>query len=376
MKRKLFVVLCALAIGAQGQTFKVLYRFNGGRDASNPMTRVVLDSGGILYGPAGGGAVTGAQGTLYSFGLKESVIHRFKGTDGSNPLSPLVSDGAGGWYGTTRTGGGKKFGTVFHVVGSVLTVLHAFAGEDDGGWPAGAMTLDASGNLYGVTTRNGGTVWKIDAQDAFSTLFTFQTLSEGIGPSGLIFDKAGNALFGVTAYGGGQSRSGLVYKMDLLGDETVLYNFQGGVDGIEPVGSLVEDPGGDLYGVTIRGGDPVCQCGTIFKVDQQGQETILHRFRGGTDGAQPRDGLVMDAAGNLYGTTWSGGAFDAGTVYKLNTNGQHSVLHSFNGRSGGALPASGLVIDSQGSLYGTTVYGGNLNKCQSSGCGVLFKITP
>jgi uncharacterized repeat protein (TIGR03803 family) len=376
MKRKLIVVLWTLAMMAEAQTFKVLYRFNGGRDAANPMTSVVLDSHGIVYGPAGGGALNNAQGTLYSVGAKESVVHRFKGKDGSTPLSPLVSDGTGGWYGTTRQGGGMRFGEVFHLVHGVLTSLHAFTGKDDGGWPAGAMVLDVSGNLYGVNTRNGRTVWKIDGQGAFTTLFTFHGTDEGGGPSGLILDSTRNVLFSVTA-GGGTSRRGVVYQMDFLGAESVLYNFQGGSDGSLPIGSLVEDTSGNLYGATSGGGDPVCQCGTIFRVDQQGQETVLHKFKGGTDGVHPKDGLVMDAASNLYGTTYSGGKFDAGTVFKVDVKAHHTILHSFTGKSDGALPVSGLAMDLQGSLYGTTVYGGNLNKCQSTGgCGVVFKITP
>lgn len=367
MNRKLFVVLCALAIGAQGQTFQILYKFVGGRNARNPMSSVVVDSQGVLYGPAEGGALTGGQGTLYSFGTKESVIHRFKGTDGSFPSSPLLSDGVGGWYGTAMYGGGNGFGAIYHLSGGVVTVLHAFDGRNGtGAWPAGSLALDSHGNLYGVTTERGDFVWRLDARGNFSQLSSF------VPAPGLLLDEARGFLFG----GGWNNDSGFVYKLDLQGHETVLYNFHGGADGSDPIGALVEDADGNLYGVTSRGGDPVCQCGTIFKVDSQGQETILHRFHGRTDGAQPKDGLVMDAAGNLYGTTWSGGAFDAGTVYKLDVNAQHSVVHSFNGKSGGGLPASGLAIDPNGRLYGTTVYGGNLSKCQSAGCGVLFKITP
>jgi uncharacterized repeat protein (TIGR03803 family) len=376
MKLKVIIALLALTIAAQSQTFKTLYKFNGGRNARNPMTDVIVDSQGVLYGSAEGGALTGGQGTLYSFDVKESVIHRFKGKDGSSPSSPLLSDGAGGWFGTTQQGGGKRFGAIYHLSnGGIVTVLHAFDGQNGtGGSPAGSLALDSLGNLYGVTTQRGDFVWRLDTQGNFSQFSDF------VPAPGLLIDEARGFLYG----GGWNNGSGFIYKLDLQGNKTVLYNFRGGLDGSDPIGALVQDASGNLYGVTSRGGDPVCQCGTIFKVDQKGQETVLHRFKGGPDGALPPDGLVMDATGNLYGTTASGGPGEGiyGTVFKYDMSTRHhSILHAFKGKSDGACPRSGLAIDSQGSLYGTTAYGGNLNKCSGNGCGlggcgVLFKITP
>jgi uncharacterized repeat protein (TIGR03803 family) len=180
-------------------------------------------------------------------------------------------------------------------------------------------------------------------------------------------DKNGN-LYGTTS-GTGGSNAGTVFKLAPDGTETVLHSF-GVNDGAYPYGSLIMDAKGTLYGTAILGGTG--GMGTAFKVTIQGKGTsklsVLHAFSG-SDGAQPYAGLIMDSAGNLYGTTYSGGAFNAGTVFKLTPKGKESVLYSFSGGADGNAPYLGaLIMDENGNLYGTTSTGGRY--------GVIFKVTP
>src|SRR5271157_3096218 len=163
----------------------------------------------------------------------------------------------------------------------------------------------------------------------------------------------------------------------------VLYTFTGSPDGEAPYGGLVLDAQGNLYGTTSQGGDPACTngCGTVFKVDTTGKETVLYSFTGGTDGAIPYAGLVPDAQGNLYGTTSQGGdpacTNGCGTVFKVDTTGKETVLYSFTGGADGAIPYAGLARDAPGNLYGTTQRGGDLLACTgpTNGCGTVFKLT-
>ena len=191
--------------------------------------------------------------------------------------------------------------------------------------------------------------------------------NDGFFPFGgaLLRDSAGN-LYGTTE--AGSEGAGTVFKLDSRGNETILHNFSGTGDGAEASGSLARDTAGNLYGATLFGG--TFNFGTVFKVDTTGAETVLHTFSAtGGDGAIPGGGLVRDRAGNLYGTTNSGGSSYFGTVFKLDPSGTQTILHTFSG-SDGSVPDLGLVRDSKGNLYGTTQYGGKY------GGGVVFKVTP
>jgi uncharacterized repeat protein (TIGR03803 family) len=199
---------------------------------------------------------------------------------------------------------------------------------------------------------------------AFEILYTFTGTftggADGWGPNGLIRDAAGN-LYGTTQYGGNSScfgGCGTVFKLDTAGTETVLYTFTGGTDGANPVASLIRDSAGNLYGTTYGGG--ASNLGTVFKLDTTGTETVLHSFTGAPDGANPTAALVRDAAGNLYGTTFAGGlASGTGTVFKLDATGTETVLHTFSGYpTDGARPTAALIRDAAGNLYGTTSVGG------------------
>ena len=205
----------------------------------------------------------------------------------------------------------------------IVVTLYSFKGAPDGAIPYGGLILDASGHLY-ATTQNSlaagaGTIFKFDSAGRQKVLHTFTGGADGASPlAGLIGDAAGY-LYGITGYGGDNvCGCGTVFKIDRRTRKGhVLHRFTGGADGAYPQAGLVRDAAGDLYGTTAFGGDAICGCGTVFKVDMLGTETVLYRFTGGADGAYPRSSLIRDSAGNLYGTTSNNGVNGFGTVFKL-----------------------------------------------------------
>jgi uncharacterized repeat protein (TIGR03803 family) len=299
-----------------------------------------------------------------------------------------------------------------------LTVLHNFTNLPDGGRPAGRLLLDPAGNLYGTTTIGGkigyGSVFKVDTSGNLSIFYSFAGPPDGNDPvSGLIRDAAGN-LYGTTAHGGtttvcgtdqpSWAGCGIVFKLDPSGTETVLHRFgSNGPDGAFPNGPLALDSSGTVWGSTQEGGRAGCKvpippngrlvdvgCGTVFKVDVGGNETVVYSFNQ-TDGAWPVGGVVQDQAGNLYGTTFTGGLTncpsdwfgECGTVFKVDTTGQVSTFYSFKGGDGGPdgdIPESSLILDPVGNLYGTTNAGGSI-QCDpihlpGISCGTIFQLTP
>jgi uncharacterized repeat protein (TIGR03803 family) len=349
------------------------------------------------------------------------TIHEF--TWAKNPEGNLVRDAAGNLYGTTYQGpgsgcGGLGCGAVWKLAPDpsgtwTVSILHVFKGAD-GGNPYAGLVLDAAGNLYGTTAGGGasneGTVFKLhpnsDGTWTERVLHNFSCGSDGCSPQGeLIFDAIGN-LYGTTArgaYGGG-----IVFKLapnpDGSWTESILHMFgsQSRVDGLVPSARLVFDSAGNLYGTTSQGGDPcnnpAAGCGVVFKVapnpDGTWTETVLYRFSGGSDGASPWGAVIFDAAGNLYGTTVSGGTNNScalwewkgcGVVFKLAPSPDgiwtELVLHSFTGGADGCSPQAGLIFDSAGNLYGTTAWGGDVTRCSGPnggvfGGGVVFKLAP
>jgi len=216
---------------------------------------------------------------------------------------------------------------------------------------------------------------------SFQTLYSFRGGTDGIGPNGVALDKNGN-LLGSTGAGGeascplnGDPGCGLVFRVNAAGRETVLYRFSGDdPDQGAPFGSVVLDRAGNLYGTTS--GLPLFS-GTVFTVEKNGLQTVLYEFKGGRDGGNPEAGLVQDAAGNLYGTTVFGGAFGQGVIFKLDTVGIETVLHSFRGLGDGTDTLASLIRDSAGNLYGTASAGGSFQgPCIGSGCGTVFKLAP
>jgi uncharacterized repeat protein (TIGR03803 family) len=224
----------------------------------------------------------------------------------------------------------------------------------------------------------------------FTVLYSFAGYpTDGAGPgAGLLMDASGN-LYGTTSYGGnvngakcpgsGYIGCGTVFKLDADGVEAPLHNFTGGGDGATPRSNLIMDANGDLYGTTTFGGDTnncvdtaYAGCGVVFKLSGA-KETVLHRFSGGGDGAFPEAGVITDGRGNLYGTTLESGEFNDGVVFKL-AGKKETVLHSFTGGKDGGYVPSGLIMDAKGNLYGTAAFGGDLKCNYPGGCGVVFKL--
>ena len=305
-------------------------------------------------------------GTIFKIDAagKETVLHSFTlMPDGAYPQAGLIRDAAGNFYGTTQEGGAYNSGTVFKLdaTGKEI-VLYSFSGGRDGAWPFGGLVRDSAGNLYGTTYAGGGilscyyisgvstcgVIFKLAKTGRLTVLHRFDG-SDGEWPLvGLVRDSAGN-LYGTAS--AGNNNFGIVFKVDNTGGFSVLHTFEDQYsDGFEPSSTLILDEAGNLYGTTRLGG-------TVFKIDVTGQETILYPFSGRHDGIWPSGNLVRDAGGNIYGTTEHGGhcqrRFGCGTIYRLDTNGQETVLHKF-GRGPGRVPKGGLVMDSAGILYGTT----------------------
>lgn len=255
-----------------------------------------------------------------------------------------------------------------------LSVLHDFCPGgsfcSDGQLPSAGLVRDAKGNLYGTTSFGGsngvGTVFEVDASGSETLLYSFTGGTDGGYPyAPLIRDADGN-LYGTTLTGGDLSSCsgsgcGTVFKVDASDTETVLYSFSGYPDGCYPYGGMLRDSVGNLYGTTSNCG--AYNQGTVFKLDTSGAETVLHSFTGGTtDGCDPFGTPTMDKSGNLYGTTDSCGASGDGIVWKLSKKGTETVLHNFaGGSSDGALPVAGVIMDAKGNLYGVTQIGGASN---------------
>jgi uncharacterized repeat protein (TIGR03803 family) len=345
------------------------------------------------------GMVTSASASAMD---KENILHRFVGgSDGSIPMAGLTMDSAGNLYGTTHVGGGgagcfegNKFGcgSVFEIeAGESETVLHAFAGGCDGALPEGGVIVDSQNNQYGTTSGGGtcgsdggfGTVFKLAPGGSETILYAFQGGSDGGNPLGNIVSDADGNLFGATSAGGymagcGGNGCGVVFEVSSAGNETVLHTFQGTSDGLQPDSGLMIDGSGNLIGTTSHGGGSAnCSggCGALFKVTPDGTETILYAFQGGTDGCFPMAGLISDSAGNFYGTTEACGAVGYGTVFKVTPTGSETILHSFQAGSDGELPLAALVMDKSGNLFGTTPAGGATGCRQRGSCGTVFEVT-
>jgi uncharacterized repeat protein (TIGR03803 family) len=372
----------AVAPSARAQTFKSLYSFTGSPDGAAPYGALIKDKLGNLYGTTTAGGSFGS-GTVYKLSMsgKETVLYSFTGgADGSEPFAGLVMDQAGNLYGTTRSGGSSDAGTVFELNPKTKkeTVLHSFTGQPDGATPFSGLVLDQSGSLSGATfaggSSNDGTVYKVNIKTKQETvLYSFAGDPDGGEPvyGNLLMDKSGN-LYGTTQ-GGGSSNRGSGWELSAKGTETVLYSFTGGSDGGgNDVGgadlSLVMDTNGNLYGTTERGGVGV---GVVFKVNIKTKtETVLYTFNAPADGEIPSAGLVRDSKGNLYGTTMAGGDNNSyGTVFEL-TGTKEIVLHRFGGTDGANPFRSPLLLDAAGTLYGVTYQGG------TGGHGTVWKLHP
>jgi uncharacterized repeat protein (TIGR03803 family) len=327
-----------------GWTAKTLHNFSGRNgDGFDPTASLIFDAAGNLYGTTNSGGAFG-MGIVFELSPSaggnwtETVLYSFgnSGSDGQNPQAALVFDAAGNLYGTTHQGGTYSMGTVFELSpaaggGWTESVLHSFGSGSDGQYPQAAVILDPAGNLFGTTIE------------------------------------------------GGSYNNGTVFELKRSGtewNETILHHFSpNGSDGVIPFAGVTMDKNGNLYGTTNYGG--VHGYGTVFEVRPANQtEKILHNFSGGpADGMYPTAGLIFDASGNLYGTTTDGGAIGSGIVFEMlpaKSGWAEKVLHNFNSGTNqdGSFPDAGVVFDALGNLYGTTYAGG------SYASGTVFEIKP
>src|ERR1700682_4770320 len=393
-----FVVVFMLT-SLSSATYKTVYNFTGAPDGGNPATKLTFDRAGNAYGTtaAGGRFHFGAGFKILPAG-KQTVLYSFSGgVDGLDPHGGVTLDSAGNLYGTTVAGGsgglcaGDGCGVVFELSLSggtwIETTLYNFTGLNDGFGPGGALVFDTHGHLYGTTPDGGahslGVVFKLSRKGRGwqqSVIHAFTGGKDGsVGSLGsLLLDAKGN-LYGVTELGGTYG-AGAVYKLSKTPQgpwkTTILYEFKRMPDDANPYGGLIFDNAGNLYGSTYYGG--ASGVGAVFQLipgpDGQWQENILYNFQGGTDGSLPTTTLVLTAAGSLYGTTSTGGrpSCDCGTVFKLTLSGgswNEKIVHRFGVGRDGSSPNYGLTLDRKGNLYGTTPVGG------TGGKGTVFQLT-
>src|SRR5579872_299219 len=367
---------------AHAQTETALYSFANHADGGAPNGALVRDAEGNLYGTASGGgsfkACTYGCGVVFKVAPDgtETVLHTFTGgADGSTPVAGLLRDANGNLYGTTAFGGSVRprcqrgCGVVFKLSPEgTETVLHTFADGTDGAFPESALIADAQGNLYGTaqsdpptTLHPCGLVFKLTPGNSLTTfgVCNVQDLS------GLVQDSLGN-LYGTSAVGGSFGL-GTVFEVTSGGQSSILYSFAGGAnDGTTPIASLLLDQQGNLFGPTFSGGP--YSAGTIFELNSQQQEKVIYNFDV-SDGFYPHGGLIGGSQGNLYGTTENGGGYGSGEVFQLSPSGEETILYSFTGSVDGGVPQGTLLGDNLGNLYGVTIFGGTFNK------GVVFKIS-
>jgi uncharacterized repeat protein (TIGR03803 family) len=377
------VALTLLPVPADAAREQVLWSFrNYGSDGEYPYG-ALISVNGTLYGMTnrGGQYTCGTYGCGTVFSLnpvssKEKVLWSFGyGTDGENPIASLISV-KGTLYGTTVYGGQYSKGTVFSLdpTTDTETVLWSFGNGTDGHGPGGSV-ISIKGMLYGTTDAGGqygyGTVFSLDPKtDTEKVLWSFGNETDGANPiAGLI--SVNGTLYGTTYYGG-QSNAGTVFSLDLAtGAETVLWSFDNGfdrgIDGHYPIAGLIA-ANGVLYGTTWRGGKS--NAGIVFSLDPETHtEKVLWSFGNGADGAFP-SGSLISIKGTLYGTTVDGGQYPGGTVFSLDLKtDKEKVLWSFGKKTDGQNPEAGLIFVNE-TLYGTTLTGGAHHQ------GTVFSLTP
>jgi uncharacterized repeat protein (TIGR03803 family) len=388
----LATVLAASRTSAES-SYQVLERFRGAQGMF-PQAALVADNSGNLYGTTVSGGIRNChQGCGVVFRVAADgtykVLYSFQGHgDGYETLAPLLVDGQGTLYGTTERSGAYSDGTAFKLTqDGTKTILHSFGQDQDGAYPQGGISLAPDGNFYGAAAlggaNNSGTLFRLAPDGTETTLYSFchgTTCSGGEVPeSRLLIDGQGN-LYGTTVQGGdfgcaGNSNGygcGVVFKYAPNGKYKVLHTFgESPSDGIMPETGLVADSGGNLYGVTERGG--INNFGVIYKLTPHGREKILHEFAG-QEGAYPYCDLLLDGQGRLVGTAALGGKDDAGVIFAIDTDGRNfKILHDFGDGPDGALPV-GAVVQVNTSLYGVTQSGGR--GCHGPGCGVVYKFIP
>jgi uncharacterized repeat protein (TIGR03803 family) len=393
-----------LASGALAQVAtRVVYSFEGEDDGGYPDTDLVRDAAGNLYGMCVSDGKFHA-GTVFELvatptGWVHQTLYSFTGgPDGGQPYGGVTLDDQGNLYGTAVIGGSGGVcvedgcGVVFKLTNNggtwSQTVIHDFTGGSDGFGPGGPVVFDNQGNLYGMTPTGGdfgiGIVFQLVPQPGGdwkeNIIHTFTGgLDGGAASAGRLLIDDQQHVFGVATVGG-EFGAGVAFELSPTAsgpwDQKTLYAFKGDPDAGFPYGGLLRDAKGVLYGTTYY--DGAYDLGAVYKLEQVSGtwvETVLHDFQGGSDGSGSISGLVFDAAGNLYGTTSEGGAgCNCGTIFKLapmSTGAwRYGVVHRFTGPPDGGYAYAGLVGDGQGSFYGATVHGGADNE------GAAYRFTP
>lgn len=380
-------------------SFSVLHTFSSS-EGSVPSGPLLQGADGRYYGNAATGGSNGL-GTVYAVTSTGAltVLHDFAGSDGTNPTGPLIAGTDGTLYGVTEYGGDNDAGTVFSITASGrFTVLHSFAvwangSNTDGMAPRGGLTLGSDGNFYGATTRggsnDGGTLFRITPAGVLTTLYTFSafnsTRSDGALPATPLALGKDGRFHGTTAVGGTHSSGGLapgtLYAIGLNGSFSAQHSFTYGVDGSSPSG-LVAASDGTFYGATSIGGPN--GTGTLFKATSKGSVTTLYSFSAApsnasglpanSDGAYPASGVLLDSDGTLYGGTIFGGKNGTGSLFSLAPDNTFTVLYQFSSatkgiNSDGAEVVGAPIRGSDGNLYGVAALGG------SNGIGVIYKLT-
>ena len=416
VSRTLVIIAVALIVVSSAWATskeKVLYSFTGGTDGGDPAAGLIFDKAGNLYGTTvvggTGAACSGGCGTVFKLTKNssgkwtETVLYNFQaGSDGKNPYGGVTIDAKGDLYGTTVAGGsggacsGDGCGTIYKLTRSGKSwsesVLYSFTGGKDGAGPGGGVVFDKKGNLYGTTPDGGkangcggigcGVVYQLTPTSSGwrqKVIHTFTGGNDGAtGSLGLLLIDGNVDLFGIAESGGAHS-AGTAFELSPGSGKwkmSTLDGFEGMPDAGFPYGGLISGASGNLYGTTYYGG--ANGLGSVFKLTKGSNgkwtENVLYSFKTGTDGNSPTSTLVFDAHGNLYGTTSAGGdANGDGTIFKLTTASggkwNESVVYRFKNSPDGANPYYGLVLDNAGNLYGTTAIGGVSS-------GVVFEITP
>ena len=408
----LSLYLSVAANCALSQTYNVIEAFDGSNGAQ-PIAGLTLDKAGNLYGvtaqggnglgtvfelsPAAGGY---NQMTLYKFGTSGSA-------DGAYPSGALVIDSAGNLFGTTEHGGAYNGGTVFELSpglgGWTETILHNFGNGTDGMFPTSGLTINSTGDLFGTTINGGsntkcaysgtisscGTAFGLSPKSGggwnYAVIHNFGHAGDAYFPSSAITLDSSSNLYGECALGG-QHGEGLLYELSLGSrgwTETIIHQWGSGTDGSYPYGNLTFDLAGNLYGTTSQSGVKG-NMGTVFEFVPNGTQWIEQRqyyFGINTDGQFPFSGVVVDASGNVYGTTHNGGSQGYGIVYKLTPNStgwNEKILYNLAGANDGGISSATLVMDASGNLFGTASYGGSAQSCITGpvpGCGVAFELS-
>lgn len=302
--------------------------------------------------------------------FKFETVHSFSGPDGVHPATetPMAVGRDGRLYGVTQTGGTTGNGVLFMLnKGGKFRVVHSFSGGPDGGYPTAVFT-SANGTIYGTTAFGGahsvGVAFRLDSNGMLTTIHDFDGFEAGI-PSGSV-SRLDGVFYGASGGSGNLSR-GTIYSLTTSGQVNIVYDFANSPDEGNPYYGLSGASDGSLYGTTYAAVLPD-QHGTIFRLDPAGNFTTLHTFTSGTDGAGPTNPPVPALDGSLYGTTMFGGEHGCGTIYRLDANGTYEVVHSFEYTSEGCQPFGQLVASRNGRIYGTTSTGGEFDQ------GAIFEL--